>query len=57
MTENDEIHLRRAIALAQTARDEGEQPYGSLLVGPSGAVLSEAYNHPGILGRSRAGPA
>ena len=44
MTEKDETHLRRAIALAQKARDEGEQPYGSLLVGPDGAVLKEDYN-------------
>ena len=44
MTETDETHLRRAIALAQTARDAGEQPYGSLLVGPDGAVLGEDHN-------------
>jgi tRNA(Arg) A34 adenosine deaminase TadA len=40
----DETHLRRAIALAQSARDQGEQPFGSLLVGPDGAVLGEDYN-------------
>jgi tRNA(Arg) A34 adenosine deaminase TadA len=44
MTPTDETHLRRAIALAQTARDAGEQPYGSLLVGPDGAVLGEDHN-------------
>lgn len=44
MTGKDETHLRRAIALAQQARDAGEQPYGSLLVGPDGAVLGEDHN-------------
>jgi tRNA(Arg) A34 adenosine deaminase TadA len=44
MNETDEAHLRRAIALAQRARDSGEQPFGSLLVGPDGAVLGEDHN-------------
>jgi tRNA(Arg) A34 adenosine deaminase TadA len=44
MTEADETHLRRAIALAQRARDAGEQPFGSLLVGPDGTVLGEDHN-------------
>lgn len=44
MNETDEGHLRRAIALAQHARDSGEQPYGSLLVGSDGAVLREDHN-------------
>jgi tRNA(Arg) A34 adenosine deaminase TadA len=44
MNETDETHLRRAIALAQQARDSGEQPFGSLLVGPDGAVLGEDHN-------------
>ena len=44
MNETDETHLRRAIALAQLARDSGEQPFGSLLVGPDGAVLGEEHN-------------
>jgi tRNA(Arg) A34 adenosine deaminase TadA len=44
MTETDETYLRRAIALAQSARDAGEQPFGSLLVGPDGAVLGEDHN-------------
>jgi tRNA(Arg) A34 adenosine deaminase TadA len=44
MNETDETHLRRAIALAQRARDAGEQPFGSLLVGPDGAVLGEDHN-------------
>src|SRR5215217_6980950 len=44
MNETDQSHLRRAIALAQQARDAGEQPFGSLLVGPDGGVLREDHN-------------
>jgi len=44
MTEADEHHLRRAIALAAAARANGDMPYGSLLVGPTGAVLIEERN-------------
>lgn len=40
---NDE-HLRRAIALAAEARAGGNPPFGSLLVGPDGAVLAEEGN-------------
>ena len=41
---DDERHLRRAIALAAAAREAGEQPFGSLLVGPQGDVLAEDHN-------------
>ena len=44
MTDDDERHLRRAIGLAAEARAAGEQPFGSLLVGPDGAVLAEDHN-------------
>jgi tRNA(Arg) A34 adenosine deaminase TadA len=44
MNATDEAHLRRAIALAQAARAAGEQPFGSLLVGPDGEVLGEEHN-------------
>ena len=37
-------HLRRAIALAAEARAGGNPPFGSLLVGPDGAVLAEERN-------------
>lgn len=40
---NDE-HLRRAITLAAEARAGGNPPFGSLLVGPDGAVLVEERN-------------
>ena len=44
MTADDERHLRRAIELAAAARAAGDQPYGSLLVGPGGEVLAEDRN-------------
>jgi tRNA(Arg) A34 adenosine deaminase TadA len=44
MTEADERHLRRAIALAAAARAAGDMPFGSLLVGPAGDVLAEDRN-------------
>ncbi len=44
MTPEDETYLRRAIELAAAARAAGEDPYGSLLVGPDGDVLAEDWN-------------
>ena len=41
---SDEAFLRRAIALAVEAREAGDMPYGSLLVGPAGDVLAEDRN-------------
>lgn len=40
----NEEHLRRAIALATEAREGGNPPFGSLLVGPDGSVLAEERN-------------
>jgi len=40
----NEEHLRRAIALAAEARESGNPPFGSLLVGPDGSVLVEERN-------------
>lgn len=40
----NEEHLRRAIALAAEAREGGNPPFGSLLVGPDGDVLVEERN-------------
>jgi tRNA(Arg) A34 adenosine deaminase TadA len=39
-----EDFLRRAIALAATARESGNPPFGSLLVGPDGTVIAEDHN-------------
>jgi tRNA(Arg) A34 adenosine deaminase TadA len=44
LTEVDERHLRRAIELAAAAREAGDMPFGSLLVGPDGDVLAEDRN-------------
>lgn len=44
MTPEDERLLRRAIELAAKARVGGNPPFGSLLVGPDGAVLVEEHN-------------
>ncbi len=44
ITAADEDLLRRAIAIAAHAITLGDAPYGSLLVGPDGAILAEAHN-------------
>jgi tRNA(Arg) A34 adenosine deaminase TadA len=44
MTADDEHFLRRAIDLAAMGRAAGDAPFGSLLVGPDGAVLAEDHN-------------
>lgn len=44
ITEADLLHLRRAVELAETALATGNPPFGSVLVGHDGAVLTEDYN-------------
>jgi tRNA(Arg) A34 adenosine deaminase TadA len=44
MTPDDEQFLRRAIELAGDGTRSGNEPFGSLLVGPDGTVLVESYN-------------
>ena len=44
MTHDDEQFLRRAVELAAAGRAGGDAPFGSLLVGPDGAVLAEEHN-------------
>ncbi|MEV8371436.1 nucleoside deaminase [Kribbella sp. NPDC056861] len=44
MTPEAEDFLRRAIALAAKARESGNPPFGSLLVGPDGTVIAEDHN-------------
>jgi tRNA(Arg) A34 adenosine deaminase TadA len=36
--------LRRAIELAATARESGNPPFGSILVGPDGSIVAEDHN-------------
>ena len=47
-----EPFLRRAIELAAQSRREGNHPFGAVLVGPDGKILSEAMNSFGIEGDS-----
>jgi tRNA(Arg) A34 adenosine deaminase TadA len=42
--ELDLRHLRRAIAVSQSARDHGNHPFGALLVDAAGAIVLEAEN-------------
>ena len=44
MTPDDETFLRRAIALSQRARQEGNHPFAALVVDAAGALLCEALN-------------
>jgi tRNA(Arg) A34 adenosine deaminase TadA len=44
MSLNHETYLRRAIELARKARDDGNHPFGALLVDQAGEVLLEAQN-------------
>ncbi len=45
LPENHRIHLQRCVALATQALDEGNDPFGSLLLSADGEVLFEDYNH------------
>ncbi len=47
LSESDRAHLRRCVALAREALAAGDQPFGSVLVGPDGRVLREERNHVG----------
>lgn len=41
---DDAKHLMRAVQLAEIALDNGDDPFGSLLVDPDGVILVEAVN-------------
>jgi len=45
--ERDRHHLRRAVALAETALERGHEPFGSVLVSGEGEILLEAHNETG----------
>jgi tRNA(Arg) A34 adenosine deaminase TadA len=45
--QTDVDHLRRCLELARAARDGGNEPFGSLLVGADGTVLAELMNTTG----------
>ncbi len=44
LTTDDEVYLRRAIALAQTAVDSGNRPFGAVVVDGRGAIIAEGYS-------------
>jgi len=44
VTDLDMKHLRRCIELARTALDQGNPPFGSILVAANGDVLAEDHN-------------
>lgn len=44
LTPEDLGHLRRCVELAREAFDDGDEPFGSVLVDPDGAVLHEDRN-------------
>ena len=45
--DKDLKYLERCVELAKTALEEGDQPFGSLLISKSGEILAEDYNHVG----------
>ena len=45
ISEVDLKHLRRCVELAKEALDEGDEPFGSVLVSIDGEVLFEDHNH------------
>lgn len=44
LTEQDLVHLRRCVELAEEALDAGDEPFGSVLVAGDGTVLAEDRN-------------
>ncbi|MEX5717125.1 nucleoside deaminase [Geodermatophilus maliterrae] len=44
LTDVDRAHLRRCVELATEALDAGDEPFGSVLVGPDGTVRFEDRN-------------
>ena len=45
LTDTDMRHLHRCVELATDALNAGDEPFGSVLVGADGTVLSEDHNH------------
>jgi tRNA(Arg) A34 adenosine deaminase TadA len=44
ITDDDRAHLRRCVELATEALEAGDEPFGSVLVGPTGGVRHEDRN-------------
>ncbi len=49
-------HLRRCVELATKALEEGDEPFGSVLVAADGTVLAEDHNRVASGDRTRLGP-
>ncbi|MDI3315764.1 MAG: nucleoside deaminase [Mycobacterium sp.] len=47
LNEADLAHLRRCVVLARIALDNGDAPFGSILVGPDARILYEDRNRSG----------
>ncbi|HLR61315.1 MAG TPA: nucleoside deaminase [Lentibacillus sp.] len=45
INDSDLKHLRRCIELARAALENGDEPFGSVLVSANGEVLAEDHNH------------
>ncbi|MFW5827076.1 MAG: nucleoside deaminase [Alkalispirochaeta sp.] len=45
MDDTDRRHLKRCVELARAALDQGDDPFGSVLVSGAGTVLWEDHNH------------
>lgn len=45
INDTDLKHLRRCVELARLALEAGDEPFGSILVSSTGAVLMEDHNH------------
>lgn len=45
ISETDLIYLKRSVELAGIALEEGDEPFGSVLVSATGDVLFEDHNH------------
>ena len=45
ISKSDLKYLRRCVALARTALEKGDQPFGSVLVSEDDTVLAEDHNH------------
>lgn len=45
ITTEDMKYLKRAVVLAKKALENGDQPFGSVLVSKTGEVLYEGHNH------------
>ena len=45
ITDTDRTFLSRAVALAEQALNQGDEPFGSVLVSAEGTVLFEDHNH------------